>query len=108
MTASLGGLDVLAFTGGIGQNSCAIRRMATAELGFLGVSIDEQLNERAEGDRDISAAGARVSTLVIDSREDLEMARQVRATLEVRGLTPPGRAALAHECRPGRAPRMKG
>ncbi len=82
MTASLGGLDVLAFTGGIGQNSSAIRRMATADLGFLAVSIDDELNERDAGDRDISAGGADVSTLVIDSREDLEMARQVRATLD--------------------------
>ena len=85
MTASLGGLDVLAFTGGIGQNSSDIRRMATADLGFLGVGIDDELNERYEGDRDISADGARVRTLVIDSREDLEMARQVRATLEDKG-----------------------
>lgn len=82
MTASLGGLDVLAFTGGIGQNSAAIRRMAAADLGFLDVSIDHELNERKQGDRDISADGARVSTLVIDSREDLEMARQVRSTLK--------------------------
>jgi acetate kinase len=81
MAASLGGLDALAFTGGIGQNSSTIRRMATADLGFLGVSIDEERNERGDGDRDISTDSAVVSTLAIDSREDLEMARQVRATL---------------------------
>jgi acetate kinase len=81
MAAALDGLDVLVFTGGIGQNSPSIRRLAGAGLGFLGVAIDQERNDNGEGDRDISAAGAPVSTLAIDAREDLEMARQVRATL---------------------------
>jgi acetate kinase len=81
MAAALGGLDVLAFTGGVGQNSTTIRRMATAGLGFLGVKTHEERNEQAKSDRDISAEGATVCTLVVDAREDLEMARQVRAML---------------------------
>jgi acetate kinase len=81
MAAALGGLDALAFTGGVGQSSSAIRRLATTDLGFLGVELDEQRNASGEGDRDISAEGADVSTLVIDAREDLEMARQVRVVL---------------------------
>jgi acetate kinase len=117
MAASLGGLDALAFTGGVGQSSPAIRRMATKGLGFLGVQIDEQRNAQTESDRggagghesvgghqgvgdhegtgghegvgdhqsardrEISAQGATVRTLVIDAREDLEIARQVRAVL---------------------------
>ena len=82
MAAALGGLDALAFTGGVGQSSSTIRRMATAELGFLGVQIDEERNASGEGDRDISAADATASTLAIESREDLEMARQVRTLLQ--------------------------
>jgi acetate kinase len=81
MAAALGGLDVLVFTGGVGQNSPAIRRMATAGLAFLEVQTDEQRNEEAGGDGDISAAHASVRTLVVDAREDLEMARQVRSVL---------------------------
>jgi len=81
MAAALDGLDVLVFTGGIGQNSPAIRRMAGAGLGFLGVAIDEERNRRGEGDCDISADGALVSTLAIEAREDLEIAREVRAVL---------------------------
>ena len=81
MASALGGLDALAFTGGVGQSSAAIRRMATADLGFLGVVLDEERNSSGEGDRDISAAGAQVRTLAIEAREDLEMARQVRAVL---------------------------
>jgi acetate kinase len=82
MAAALDGLDVLVFTGGIGQSSPAIRSMAGAGLGFLGVAIDEERNRQGAGDRDISADGALVSTLAIDAREDLEIARQVRAVLQ--------------------------
>jgi acetate kinase len=85
MAAALGGLDVLTFTGGVGQSSSAIRRMATADLGFLGVEIDEESNTSGEGDRDISAEGATASTLAIAAREDLEMARHVRALLQTEG-----------------------
>jgi len=82
MAAALGGLDVLTFTGGVGQSSSTIRHMATAGLGFLGVEIDEESNTSGEGDRDISAEGATASTLAIAAREDLEMARHVRALLQ--------------------------
>jgi acetate kinase len=79
MTAALGGLDVLVFTGGVGEHSPRVR--AAAELGHLGVAIDPDRNAAATGDADISAAGASVRTLVVTAREDLEIARQVRATL---------------------------
>ena len=83
MAASLGGLDVLAFTGGVGEHAAKVRRRAADRLAFLGVAIDDRLNEEADGDADISAAGTGVSTVVVASREDLEMARQVRTTLGV-------------------------
>ncbi len=81
MAAALDGLDVLVFTGGIGQNSPEIRRMAAAGLGFLGVAIDEERNNDAAGDCEISADGAAVSTLAIEAREDLQIAREVRGLL---------------------------
>lgn len=81
MAASLGGLDVLVFTGGVGENSAEIRRRAVDELGFLGLAIDEELNADARGDLDLSVAGARVRIMVVRAREDLEIARQVRAVL---------------------------
>jgi acetate kinase len=58
MVASLGGLDVLVFTGGVGENSPEVRDRAVEGLGFLGLSEDR--------------------VLVIGAREDLEIARQVR------------------------------
>jgi acetate kinase len=84
MAASLGGLDVLAFTGGVGEHAARVRRRAADRLAFLGVAIDDRLNEEADGDADISVAGKGLSTVVVTSREDLEMARQVRTTLGVR------------------------
>jgi acetate kinase len=73
MAASLGGLDALVFTGGVGENSAEIRALACAGLGFLGVSLDAGLNGSNEGD---GLVGERV--LVVRAREDLEIARQVR------------------------------
>lgn len=81
MAASLGGLDVLAFTGGVGQNSAAIRELAVRGLDFLGLAVDPRRNAEANGDADISAAGADASTLVVHAREDLEIARQTRKVM---------------------------
>jgi acetate kinase len=81
MSAALGGLDLLVFTGGVGENAPAIRRDAVAGLGYLGVALDERGNEAATGDADISANGAHARTLVISAREDLEIAGEVRAVL---------------------------
>jgi acetate kinase len=80
MAAAAGGLDVLVFTGGVGENAPEIRRRSADGLSFLGVGVDPERNT-AHGDRDVSAAGAGVTTLVIEAREDLEIARQVRAAL---------------------------
>ena len=57
MTAALGGLDALVFTGAVGEGSHRVRRAATAELGFLGVAIRDDGGETGDGLReDISAA----------------------------------------------------
>jgi acetate kinase len=83
MTASLGGLDVLVFTGGVGENSAELRARTAAGLAFLGVTVDPARNETAPGspDREISPSDAPVATLVVAAREDLEIARQVRTCL---------------------------
>ena len=81
LAAAMDGIDALAFTGGIGEHQPAVRAEATAGLGFLGVAIDPARNGAAAGDADISAPAAGVRTLVITAREDVEIARQVRAAL---------------------------
>jgi acetate kinase len=81
MAAALGGLDVLVFTGGIGEHQPGARAEAAAGLGFLGVAVDEGRNATARTDCDISVPGAAVRTLVVTAREDIEIARQTRAAL---------------------------
>jgi len=85
MAASMNGLDVLVFTGGVGENAAPVRAAAAAGLRFLGVEIGPTLNASLGPDNDISAPGANVPTLVIKSREDVEVAREVRKVLT----TPP-------------------
>jgi acetate kinase len=81
MAAAMGGLDVLVFTAGVGERAPAVRAAAAAGLGFLGVTLDGARNDSARPDAEIGVAGAAVRTLVIAAREDLEIARQVRAVL---------------------------
>lgn len=88
MAAAMNGLDAVVFTGGVGENQPRIRAAAASGLGFLGVAVDEGRNIANEPDSVISSAGARVRTLVIAAREDLEIARQTRAVLD-RPETPP-------------------
>jgi acetate kinase len=79
MAAALDGIDALVFTGGVGEHSAEVRALAVAGLGFLGVRLDAQRNAAAHGDGEIGLAGKRVRTLVLSAREDIEIARQVRA-----------------------------
>jgi acetate kinase len=81
MAASLGGLDALAFTGGVGEHAAAVRERVAEGLAFLGVALDAGANAAAAGDAEIGAAGAAVRVHVLTAREDLEVAREVRATL---------------------------
>ena len=90
MAAALGGLDLLVFTGGVGENSPAVRSEAAADLGFLGVRLDPERNTARAGnggaaDREISHADASVGSFVIAAREDIEIAAQVRAVLSSSG-----------------------
>jgi acetate kinase len=80
MAAAMDGLDLLVFTGGIGEHAAPVRMGAAEGLGFLGVAVDKDLNQ-GSGDREIGRPGSRVRTLVVTAREDLEIARQVRALL---------------------------
>lgn len=83
MTASLGGLDTLVFTGGVGENQPRIRACATDGLAFLGAAVDADRNAVARSDADITRDGAPVRTLVIAAREDVEIAAHVRRLASV-------------------------
>jgi acetate kinase len=77
MAAAMGGLDALAFTGGVGEHAPAVRAAGCDGLAFLGVELDPERNEAAREDAEIGAGAVRVA--VVTAREDLEIARQVRA-----------------------------
>jgi acetate kinase len=84
MAASLGGIDALAFTAGVGEHAPEVRRRAVDGLGFLGVALDPAKNQAADGDAIVGITGGEVGIVVVTAREDLEIARQVRAALEAR------------------------
>jgi acetate kinase len=122
MCAATGGVDVLAFTGGVGENSALVRWRAAERLAFLAVAVDRHRNGVAhtgpdhtgrdhagpgqigtdhvgpdhagpeQADRDITAAGATVRTMVITAREDLQIAREARQVL---GADQPGASQAA-------------
>jgi acetate kinase len=77
ITSALGGLDALAFTAGIGENSVLVRARVCERLAFLGVELDPAANEQAEPDCKISRG--RVAVHVIRAREELVAARAARA-----------------------------
>jgi acetate kinase len=75
MAASLGGVDALVFTAGIGENSPDTRAAACANLKFLGIALDDSRNAKVVPDAQISASGSAVPVLVIRAQEDWAIAR---------------------------------
>jgi acetate kinase len=76
LTASLGGLEALVFTAGIGENSPHVRRSTCKKLGFLGIELDHEKNSSATPDVDISQPAAKVRVLVIRAQEDWAIAQE--------------------------------
>ena len=81
MTAALGGVDAIVFTGGIGEHNAEIRARAIAALAWLGADIDREANRRVGDDADVSTPSAAVRVLVVRSREELVIARATRRSL---------------------------
>ena len=81
MAAAMDGLDVLAFTGGVGERSATVRAAAAAGLGFLGIVLDEGRNAAAVCDADVGAAQSAVRVFALEAREDAEIAREVHDLL---------------------------
>lgn len=75
--AQLGGVDVISFTAGVGENAARVRSEALATLGFAGVEVDQARNaERGRGIRRISTDASTVTVLVVPTNEELQIARQ--------------------------------
>jgi acetate kinase len=76
MLASLGGLDAVAFTGGVGENSAAIRAGACEVFKFLGLKLDDVKNTESPKDADIAMADSTVRVLVVQAQEDWAIASE--------------------------------
>ena len=81
-TAAMGGVDAVVFGGGIGRNSSAVRAQALEGLECLGIQLDEEKNRTAKGGDDISASGSPVRIYVVDTNEEIIVARKAKHLLE--------------------------
>jgi acetate kinase len=74
--AAMGGLDAIAFTGGIGENSSTLRAAACTGLEFLGIRLDSEANGTGKGDRLVSTSDSKVKVMVLETNEEIVVARR--------------------------------
>jgi acetate kinase len=84
MAAAMEGVDAVAFTGGVGEGSARVRLDACHGLAFLGIAVDTAKNDRVgDDDIDLSADDVPVRTVVVQAREDLTIAAEVRRLMSI-------------------------
>jgi acetate kinase len=76
MLASLGGVDVLTFTGGIGENAPQVRAGACEQFGFLNIKLDTDKNNVSPADQEISTPDSAVRVLIVHTEEDWQIASE--------------------------------
>lgn len=74
--AAMNGVDGICFTAGLGENSPVIREMICSYLGYLGVSLDREQNQKRGKELIVSSEGSGVKVLVIPTNEELAIARE--------------------------------
>jgi acetate kinase len=82
MAATLGGVDGLVFTAGVGENSAKVREFVCENLGHLGLELDTAANARCKPDADIATRSSPGRVLVITTREDLTIVRETKRLME--------------------------
>ena len=81
--AAMGGVDIIVFTGGIGENGDTVRTDSCKGLEFMGIGIDESKNEGLRGkEMDISSAESQVRVMVVPTNEELVIARDTKEIVE--------------------------
>ncbi|NBS91217.1 acetate/propionate family kinase, partial [bacterium] len=81
LSTTMGGVDAVIFTAGVGENAALIREKVIAPLGFLGLEIDTALNQACQPDCDISKANSKSRVLVLAAREELQMLHEIDSLL---------------------------
>ncbi len=74
-SAIMGGIDALVFSGGVGENCAILREMVTAELGFLGLELDQDLNNNLKTEGIISTIDSKAKIIVVNTDEEMVIAR---------------------------------
>ena len=80
--AAMNGVDVIAFTAGIGENAPIVRSKVLAYLGYLGITVDEEANGKRGDDIVISTPDSKVTVCVIPTNEELAIARETVALVK--------------------------
>ncbi len=82
-TAEMGGVDIIVFTGGVGENQAPLRYRVCEPLGYMGVKIDEDLNARTRGTETvISTPDSKVTVMVVPTDEELMIARDTESIVK--------------------------
>lgn len=81
-TAAMGGVDAVVFGGGIGRNSASVRALSLEGLECLGIRLDPKKNANAKGGMDLSVDGSAVRIYVVDTNEEIVVARKAKSLLE--------------------------
>jgi acetate kinase len=77
--AEMGGVDIIVFTGGVGENQVSVRETVCKNLAFIGVDIDSALNATIHGkEAEISTPASKVKVCIIPTDEELMIARDTR------------------------------
>lgn len=84
LAATMGGLDAVVFSAGVGENAALVREKIIGPLGFLGLELEESLNSRCKPDMDVSTLTAKARVLVIAAREELQMLKEIGQLLQAR------------------------
>jgi acetate kinase len=82
LAVASGGIDALVFTAGVGERSAEIRAQVCSGLEWLGLELDAEANTKSQPDADIATSFSRARILIIATREDVTMLREVNRVLE--------------------------
>ena len=80
--AAMNGVDVICFTAGVGENGPLVRRLVCEYLGYLGITLDEELNNQRGRDLVISTPDSKVKVMMIPTNEELAIARETVRLVE--------------------------
>ena len=81
-TAAMNGVDVICFTAGVGENSPLVRDLACERLGYLGIALDQEKNNKRGEELEISTPDSKVKVFAIPTNEELAIARETAALVQ--------------------------